>query len=47
MRLHGKIEQLQPYFEYTESNSQHISNAHQAALGASMMSLEQEKNALN
>jgi hypothetical protein len=36
MRLHDKIEQLPPYL-----------NAHRAALGASMMSLEQEKNAPN
>jgi hypothetical protein len=36
MRLHDKIEQLPPFL-----------NVHRAALGTSMMSLEQEKNAPN
>ncbi len=46
-RLYDKIEQLPPYFECALSNFQDILNAHRAALGASMISLEQEKNAPN
>jgi hypothetical protein len=41
------VEQLPPYFECTLINSRHILNAHRATLGASMMLLEQEKNAAN
>ncbi len=42
-----KIEQLPPYFECALSNFRDILNAHRATLGASMISLEQEKNAPN
>jgi hypothetical protein len=42
-----KKEQLPPYFDCALSNSRDILNAHRATLGASMISLEQEKNAPN
>jgi hypothetical protein len=42
-RLNEKIEQLPPYFVCVLSNFGDILNAHRAALGASMMSLEQQK----
>ncbi len=38
-----KIEQLPPYFECALSNFRDIFNMHWAVLGASMMSLEQQK----
>jgi hypothetical protein len=46
-RLYDKIEQLPPYFECALSNFRDILNAHRATLGASMILLEQEKNAPN
>jgi hypothetical protein len=46
-RVYDKIEQLPPYFEYALSNFREILNAHRATLGASMISLEQVKNAPN
>jgi hypothetical protein len=42
-----KIEQQQPYFECALSNSQQILNACRATIGASMVSLEQQKNVPN
>ncbi len=45
-RLHDRIEQLPPHFESALSNSRHILNGHRALLGASVMSLEQQKNPL-
>jgi hypothetical protein len=45
--LHDRIEQLLPYFECALSNSRDILNVHRATLGASMISLEQEKNVPN
>ncbi len=47
MHLHDKIEQLPPYFECAKSNSQHILNLLRATLGASKISLKQEKSAPN
>ncbi len=44
---YDQIDQLPPYFECAVSNFQDILNAHRAALGASMISLEQAKNAPN
>jgi hypothetical protein len=46
-RLYDKIEQLPPYLECALSNFRDSLNAHSATLGASMISLEQEKNAQN
>jgi hypothetical protein len=45
--LYDKIEQLPPYFECALSNFRDVLNVHRASLGASMISLEQEKNAPN
>jgi hypothetical protein len=45
--LYDQIEQLPPYFECALINFRDVLNAHRAALGASMMLLEQNKNALN
>jgi hypothetical protein len=45
--LSDKIEQLPLYFECALSNFRDIVNAHRATLGASMISLEQVKNAPN
>jgi hypothetical protein len=45
--LYDKIEQLLPYFECALRNFRYILNAHRATFGASMMSLEQQKNAPN
>ncbi len=47
MRLYDKREQLPQYFECALSNFRDILNALRATLGASMISLEPEKNAPN